>query len=509
VNRFFGRCLDVLAHAANLNDTSRGQNRAPNNRARLRLEELEKIEVPAAAYWLGTDSTAASLGANWSTGAEPTPGYDVYFTSQAAIDPSTGLSRACVGLTSPTGAFNSINVDSGYTGTVSLGQALTVTNFELDSGALAQQDANTGLADDLTVQGTFTWTGGTLNSTPNTPTTANVNIDGGGAITLPGVGSTLTSGSTLNFGNTDQSGNTIATTIISGAGTLLMAGQNPNALNVKADAEVVNDVSTVGTTKIKPAVVNGVNTLTLAAKANWGYIGTGGATGEIDFRVVNDGGKFFVGTTDNVNTKPNAGLSTIAVTISSGANTTAYIQENANATLEINSSCTLDVSSTKGASVSAGAITLSANGNAPAAQQTSTLKGDLAFAGGTIGFYLSPVKIMNNYYFVTFYVTGNVAWSGGTYAPGFYAVTGQKATNRWAIGKTLTLDTTQNNKPTVVPSPQLMPEGDPIPKGTWPDIIDAAGGITGGPPSIQAPYSLMPRNKAGTNTIIQYDLVVK
>jgi hypothetical protein len=35
VKRFFGRCLDVLARATNLNDTGSFKPSAPNNRARL------------------------------------------------------------------------------------------------------------------------------------------------------------------------------------------------------------------------------------------------------------------------------------------------------------------------------------------------------------------------------------------------------------------------------------------------------------------------------------------
>jgi hypothetical protein len=447
----------------------------------------------------------------------------VYFNSQAVIDPSTGLSRACVGLTSSNGSFNSVNELSGYTGTVSLGQALTVGNFELDSGALAQQDAVTGQADDLTVVGVFTWTGGTLNSTPNTPTTANVNIDGGGSITLPGVGSTLTTGSTLNFGNSHVSQvsvvssgtpsvpTAIATTVISGAGTLLLAGQNPNALNVMTDAEVVNKVALVAPTDIEPANnAGGGRTLTLADKAAWGYIGTGGASATLGFQVVNNGGKFFVGTTDNINGVANAGLSSITVQIKSGATTTGYTQQkSADATLEINSSSTLDVSNTLGASVSAGQVTLSSNANAGQEQQISTLKGKLSFSGGSIGFGLSPILIGKTYVFVTFAVTVDVQWSGGTYTPGFdaRAVGGTTSANHWSIGGALTIDLTQAVKPKVVPLPQLKPANQLTWKGTWPKILTATGGVTGGPPT--SPVGDTLAAEASGNTTVGYDLLIK
>ena len=139
--------------------------------------------VPATYSWLGTYGSVATNPLNWQGPSQyaPPPGAndDVYF-NQSAPD--------CIGLG---GSVASLHILSGFGGTVSLGGSLTVGIYEQRAAALSQPaDTN------LTVNGTFTWTGGVLN---NTPSSAYVNINGGGTITLPGTGTTLTSGSTLVF----------------------------------------------------------------------------------------------------------------------------------------------------------------------------------------------------------------------------------------------------------------------------------------------------------------------
>src|SRR5262245_40545284 len=90
----------------------------------LSLERLEDRTVPSAATWIAGNGDW-DVASNWSTGAVPGAGDDV-----------------------------DINV-SGITITHNAATAHSVNSLKLESGTL------TG-ADSLTVNGAFTWTGGTL-----------------------------------------------------------------------------------------------------------------------------------------------------------------------------------------------------------------------------------------------------------------------------------------------------------------------------------------------------------
>ena len=181
--------------------------------------------------------------------------------------------------------LNSLNLINGYSGTVTVVAPLGVGTFNLTAGptgAIAQPSTPSG--NDITVTGTFTWTGGVLN---NTPSNAYVNIKGGGTITLPGTGNTLTSGSTLVFASLGG----IQVTTITGAGTLLLNGTNEDAIFVRADAKVQLPVQEGSDGAVK-GVDNVNKKLTIEAGAFWGYVGSG--TGELGLQVGNNGGRFYL-----------------------------------------------------------------------------------------------------------------------------------------------------------------------------------------------------------------------
>lgn len=80
------------------------------NQCRPALEALEARDVPALFTWTGAEGTDASNPDNWLEGVAPQPGATVLFTAGSSAD--------CVGLS---GSFSSVEVNAGYTGTVTFG----------------------------------------------------------------------------------------------------------------------------------------------------------------------------------------------------------------------------------------------------------------------------------------------------------------------------------------------------------------------------------------------------
>ncbi|MBY0460078.1 MAG: hypothetical protein K2V38_22405, partial [Gemmataceae bacterium] len=220
---------------------ARSSPRTQAHKARLGLEAFEARDVPAVFTWIGgnpnnsADPEVWSVPEHWQVSGTPLdelpgPSDDVVF-NQGSTDcklssvPNGTLSGAPL-------VFRSLTVTGSYTGTVRLPQTadlIVLTSFNLNAGggAIAQVGGTA-----LTVNGTFTWLAGVLNSTPSTAT---VNILGGGSID-PGVGNTLTAGSTLVFGDSPADDENIGpTTTINGGGTLLLNGTSEEAIQVKGD----------------------------------------------------------------------------------------------------------------------------------------------------------------------------------------------------------------------------------------------------------------------------------
>ncbi len=426
--------------------------------AKLSLEPLDRRDLLSVYTWTGMVDTDATNMSNWSVmqemvpGQPPPPPPDLPDGDNELIFNGMAFnSRDCDGLTSATDSFAIVRIQSGYNGTVALGEALTFGVFDLASGAIAQPTSGT----DLNITGAFTWTGGTLN---NTPSAATVNMYGGGSIVLPGVGNTITTGSTLNFASL---GGPVQTTI-TGAGDLLLNGTNADAIFVRADANVVKPVQ-VGSVGAVKGVNSTTQKLTIEPNAFWGYTGSG--TDKLELQVVNNGGKFFL-----------SGQVTMQLT-GGGLNNPAYDQGTANnnsAQLEIMNGCNLDVSAApKGVSVRGGNVTLTGNPNLPKASQVALITGKYTMSGGVIGF-ITPTQATDGLIWGTFQVIGDVLWSGGVYAPGLDCEpTRPKSSNNWVVAGTMTIDASGASKPTIVPVPQFLPPGQQ-PVGTW-TVIQTEG----------------------------------
>ncbi len=442
--------------------------------AKLSLEPLDRRDLLSVYTWTGMVNTDAANMSNWLVMQEMIPGEPPPpppglpdGDDELIFGPMAFNSRDCVGLTSVTDSFAAVCIQSGYAGTVALGESLTFGLFDLASGAISQPTSNT----DLSITGTFTWTGGTLN---NTPSMATVNVYGGGAFTLP-ASSALTTGSTLNFSSIGGA----SVTNITGAGNLILNGANPNAIFVDNNATVTQQ-STGDTLK----GLNSVTKTLVLNQGTWGYIGYGDKTEEL--RVVNNAGRFYI-------SGPNTGFVTVKLR-PGDANVPAYAQgNNPNAKLEIMATCELDVVGSK-VEITGGEVWLIGN-SLTGQNQEAYITGNYSMNNGTINFG-PPVVVETGKVWVTFLVTGDVHWSGGHFNPGVNCEPNTPAgRNNWQITGTMTVDAMQPNKPTINPVPQFLPAGQQ-PIGTW-SVISADKIEGNGDPGIPVGWFLLPEKDAG------------
>jgi hypothetical protein len=399
------------------------------NRFRPVLELVEDRVTPATFNWTGAEDTTATNTANWqitngsSQTGLPGAGDDVFFTA--------AYSRDCTGLTSTTGSFNSLHLQSGYTGTVTLGGALPVGTLELASGAISQQDSITGNADDLTVSGNLSWTGGTLNSSP---VLANVNINGGTATFAPTGAGTVASGSTINLNSGD-----IATMW---AGTLAMSNNAVFNINANAKMFVAPGTGQYASLKVQTVGVTQINITTGAwLEVQSGQFGN--AANRVPLK--NSGGSLvldsgtvaiFAGAVDN---SPAGGPS---ISQTTGA---TYIA--ADASLE----------SPQGMVMSGGALQIKTG--AKPQGFAGNIIGYLQISGGDIGF--DPGSGGGYRGWGEFWVTGNVDWTGGTYHPYVSAQHDGAQADLWYVTGTFKISQFVVVAPTAI----------------WDD------GVTGNPPS--------------------------
>ncbi len=341
------------------------------------------------------------------------------FNGQAAIDPSTRASRNCVGLASSGGGssntFNSTSVLAGYTGTVSFGQAVTVNNFELDSGAISQQDAFTGNADDLTVLANFTWTSGALN---NSTTLANVNILGTGTITPANAG-TIATGSTLVF--TGTSSDPEATTINPGTISMSAVAAAGGGLVVGGFATLTAKTSTQG--DIVGITSNQGASPYIVIKANGTFNWTGLGTAKFSIPVHNYGTLNLTGE--------------VAGSIAALKNV-EYTQYDGSQ-LRIQNGSTLSVDTS--VDISGGVVYLFMNPALPASAQTATITapsnaGGFIMSAGVI-LFSAPNMMGDTLVYGTFTVNGSVDWTGGMYKPSVDYTTAGLA-NVWIVNGTMT-----------------------------------------------------------------------
>jgi hypothetical protein len=168
------------------------------------VEPLEAREVPANLAWTNAMGNGLSTTAgNWwnlDTGATatsaPAAGDSLFFDGSVSNNSVYGLIG--FGLSETVADFASIQFVNNYSGTVNVAPdssgGLSVGSFTLSSGAIAQPYFNTN----LTVLSSFTWTGGTLNSSSNLAT---VTLSGATGTFAPAGGGTVELGSDITLAN--------------------------------------------------------------------------------------------------------------------------------------------------------------------------------------------------------------------------------------------------------------------------------------------------------------------
>jgi hypothetical protein len=439
--------------------------------------------VPAAFVWTNALGNGLSwLPQNWvnqsggGVGSPPGPGDDLIFDGNVSHNSCYGLRGH--GLPENQADFASLSLINEYGGTVQIASdgtaGIAVEELNLASGAIAQPNA---ITTQLTVLDQFTWTGGFLGESSAdvstfTPSHGVVNIAGAGTITLSN-NNTLYCGSTLNFTNPTAAA---VETVISGLGTLFLNGGNGITVGADAKVEVIVDENT--NTWIKNDTTKTLTLLT--GSRGWEYRGQGSR--ELDLRVINYGGRFYLN-----------GQVTLALK-GGNAQTPAYTQTPllfGNPLLEIKNGSVLDVSTSKGVQINGGRVWLTSNAGLPSDKQFATIKGNYTMTGGELGFHLSPIQIGDRLVWCTFKVQGDVFWSGGTYLPGVDgSAEGNMVSNLWFITGTLSIDASQPSKPTIGPVPQYVPNGQQLPRWQW-EVI-TANNIQGDNPSIPPGWTLLP-----------------
>ena len=147
----------------------------------------------AATTWISTGSTSWNTGANWSLGTVPTSADDVTFNATSVINCTCDVAISCA----------SINVTSGYSGTLNFGSGSYNHSIALDTvfagtGTVDRGNATLTVGGNYNIssQGTFTnssgvtiltGTGKTLtSSTTNRP--RNITVQTGASITFTSTG---------------------------------------------------------------------------------------------------------------------------------------------------------------------------------------------------------------------------------------------------------------------------------------------------------------------------------
>jgi hypothetical protein len=341
----------------------------------------------------------------------PGAGDDVYFNSVAVYDFGTGHSRDCDNLTSSAGSFASVHIQTGYTGTVSLGAALSLGTFELASGAISQPTLGT----DLTVTSSFNWTGGTLNSDPINAATLNLN--GAAATVTPQSTDAIVTGDTFNTLN-GASLTINPGTIQFNNGTGITLGENTSMfVNANAPPGQLPNVTITGNgmpwnqtdTQI---TLNTGATLTVTGPGIWN---------DSKHAIDNLGG--------TVEIKDNA---TVNLTASTDPTVSLFYQ--------YTGTTNLHSGSTLGAGMILALGNLNIIGDSPNGATTpAILNGSMKFSGGGIFF-------TGNLW--TFSVTGDVNWLGGSFNPRVDVST-NGGSDIWLISGKLTIP--NNSTAQVVP----------------------------------------------------------
>lgn len=425
------------------------------------LNPMEDRTVPAVFYWLGGGNNTFGTVGDWTLDpvnkapAAGTPG-----AGDEAVYDGTVSSAVCaeVGAADPFGytylsSIAAIRAVNGYAGVLGFPRALSVGTFQMTSA-----DAQTDQYTDLTVTGTFTWTGGTINLNTGL---VNLILSGATATIAPEGGGTVTTGDNLNFTN-GATGTITAGTINFNNGSVYSLTGTGTTLTVDTSAGDVNFQQPAPPPAPQPEAVIGQGTLEITK---------GGHNNPKPFPIVVAGEWDLIGgTTVNVTGGGSTqySVSTRAVAPQSGL-------------ISIENGSTLQVAN--GVAIGKGGVLQSQPKPGAGQDQRLTfpavLKGNLDLSGG--GFMIDAGAAPHVW--GTFNVTGNVNWTGGM----FHVTVDPNAANlnfdQWIIDGTLNVTVTLDQNGNPVPgSPSvdglLSPNNPPAKNQVWKGIIFAAGGIT-------------------------------
>jgi hypothetical protein len=393
----------------------------------------------STVYWISTSSTDWNTNANWSTGLKPTAGQEVYFSGSGYAS----CTNAGSGLTQLAG----LHIVSGYAGTVTLANALSVGTYEQTTGILSQPSAS----EDLTVTGVMLWSGGTLNS--STTSGADVTISGAGTIDPPNA-SAMSLGSTL--------------TVATGAAITILEGQwefaGGNGLLVNGQVErkilthnVTDTWTSVGSDPREIQIGTGASLI--LSRVSTDRTGTASTA----LPILNAGGTLMLGRSIHFFVTGRIGADGPSISQTSG---TTYLSTGS----------TFDTSF--GMTVSGGDFTIMSNGEKYA--ENAHVTGNFSF-GGTGSLTFSSVWITPIY--AQFRVDGDVTWSAGSYKPRVDGDTPGEvnfgysdvwiATGKFTIGANVTID------------PVPVNQGEAV-AGNWWTIITGLRGVDGPKPSLPA-----------------------
>jgi hypothetical protein len=450
----------------------------PTNRFRPMLESLDARVVPAAYFWTGAVSSDATNILNWNDGTRVP-----LSLPDADDDVTIGYgSRDCDGLVSNGSAtsFLSLHILSGYSGTVTLGESLSVGVYEQTGAALSQPTSGR----DLTVTNEFTWTGGTLNSSNYL---ANVTLDGATGLIEPAGGGTVNLGSNFKLSNSAVATMKEGTINITNDGMVFEVNQN---CGMMADPGLNKEIVVAAS----PGLTLGPD-IQIKAGA-WVEVRSG--TYSNDGRVENHGGKFTLKADTEAFFKGFQGVEA------------GYYQSLGSTFLHGGS--TLSVGTNKNVTFQGGTLQTVEAGTSSTSWVTIQVGFLLRFESGDIYINSGPgVTSFGNDY-GTLRVVGKVSWSGGTFHARVPAEHNGWDADLWYATGTFDMYKLQPTSP----GPQLAPvplsdENDPtVPTTgfTW-KILQADGGITAAQGLTMYDGNLWAHDAVGNNPVTQWKLRAK
>jgi autotransporter-associated beta strand protein len=302
----------------------RPRRRNPLRHPRLRIEFLEDRLVPSKFdMWIGAASPPDNqwtTAANWSDGV-PTFGQTALFSGITNANPSPHANDPVIISTAQ--ALDSIEIDAGYTNTITDSAALTLSTVVGGTGNFVQAGGTFDAgANPITVGGDWNITGGTFNAGGSIAIAGGWNVTGGtvnaGASTITIAGSWSVTGGTVNAslstitvaGNWNGAGGTfdagMGTVHLDGAAQSLTSGNNNAFANLTHDGTATGALTILDPLTVTGTLTNQSNSLDLnnqptTAAATDITGGTLFASGSFNGGTITDNGTLIYDQSTNIN----------------------------------------------------------------------------------------------------------------------------------------------------------------------------------------------------------------